>query len=190
MIERAVDAHGDIAWVVADGIIGESARLRTWLEERPLGYVLPARGDELVVTRAGSAGEAGGLSNMLGESEWTRIASAQTTRRAPVEWAQIMLADAELAGEGDPWEHSLLIGRSAARPASPDIYRCHAPAATDLAELVRVAEAKDAVRDCVEFANDNLGLDQYQVRRYEAWYRHVTLCMLAGAYHAAGHQPR
>src|SRR5215472_7993801 len=26
-----------------------------------------------------------------------------------------------------------------------------------------------------------LGLDQYQVRRYDAWYRHVTLCLVAGA---------
>jgi hypothetical protein len=25
-------------------------------------------------------------------------------------------------------------------------------------------------------------LDQYQVRRYDAWYRHITLAMLAHAY--------
>ena len=25
-------------------------------------------------------------------------------------------------------------------------------------------------------------LDHYQVRRYDAWYRHVTLCLVAGAY--------
>jgi SRSO17 transposase len=29
------------------------------------------------------------------------------------------------------------------------------------------------------------GLDQYQVRRYGAWYRHITLAMAAHAYLAA-----
>jgi hypothetical protein len=29
---------------------------------------------------------------------------------------------------------------------------------------------------------DRASLDQYQVRRYDAWYRHVTLAMLAHAY--------
>jgi SRSO17 transposase len=26
-----------------------------------------------------------------------------------------------------------------------------------------------------------VGLDQYQVRRYDGWYRHITLAMLAHA---------
>jgi hypothetical protein len=30
-------------------------------------------------------------------------------------------------------------------------------------------------------AIENVGLDQYQVRRYDAWYRHMTLCLLAAA---------
>jgi hypothetical protein len=34
-----------------------------------------------------------------------------------------------------------------------------------------------------------MGLDQYQVRRYDAWYRHVTLCLVAGAYLAVGERP-
>ncbi|MGB8379720.1 MAG: IS701 family transposase, partial [Dermatophilaceae bacterium] len=27
-----------------------------------------------------------------------------------------------------------------------------------------------------------VGLDQYQVRRYDSWYRHITLAMLAHAF--------
>ncbi len=27
-----------------------------------------------------------------------------------------------------------------------------------------------------------MGLDQYEVRRWDAWYRHVTLALLAHAY--------
>ena len=30
-----------------------------------------------------------------------------------------------------------------------------------------------------------MGLDQYEVRRWDGWYRHITLAMLAHAYLAA-----
>ena len=31
-------------------------------------------------------------------------------------------------------------------------------------------------------AKAGVGLDQYEVRRWDAWYRHITLAMLAYAY--------
>ena len=31
-------------------------------------------------------------------------------------------------------------------------------------------------------AKGQTGLDDYQVRRYDAWYRHITLAMLGHAY--------
>ena len=43
-----------------------------------------------------------------------------------------------------------------------------------LALLVRSSAAKDQV-----------GLDHYQVRRWDAWYRHVTLVLVAQAFLAA-----
>jgi SRSO17 transposase len=33
-------------------------------------------------------------------------------------------------------------------------------------------------------AKGQTGLDHYQVRRYDAWYRHVTLALLANAFRA------
>ena len=32
-----------------------------------------------------------------------------------------------------------------------------------------------------QFAKNETGLDHYQVRRYDAWYRHITLSMLVAA---------
>jgi len=51
-----------------------------------------------------------------------------------------------------------------------------------LAELVRVAGARWAVEECFQAAKNEVGLDHYQVRRYGAWYRHITLAMLAHAF--------
>jgi SRSO17 transposase len=38
------------------------------------------------------------------------------------------------------------------------------------------------VEDCFAEAKGQAGLDHYQVRRYRAWYRHITLAMLAHAF--------
>jgi len=36
--------------------------------------------------------------------------------------------------------------------------------------------------DCFAEAKNETGLDHYQVRLYQAWYRHITLSMLAHAF--------
>ena len=53
---------------------------------------------------------------------------------------------------------------------------------TTLAELAAVAGARWGVEDCFAEAKGEAGLDHYQVRRYDAWYRHATLAVLAHAY--------
>jgi SRSO17 transposase len=40
-----------------------------------------------------------------------------------------------------------------------------------------VAGARWAVEECFQAAKDQVGLDHYQVRRYDAWYWHVTLVL-------------
>ncbi len=51
-----------------------------------------------------------------------------------------------------------------------------------MAELVRVAGRRWTIEECFEEANGEVGLDQYEVRRWDGWYRHITLAMLAHAY--------
>jgi SRSO17 transposase len=48
--------------------------------------------------------------------------------------------------------------------------------------LVRVAGACWAIEACIEAAKGEVGLDQYEVRRWDGWHRHVTLCLLAHAF--------
>jgi SRSO17 transposase len=60
-------------------------------------------------------------------------------------------------------------------------YVCYAPAQVSLAELVAVAGLRWTVECGFQQGKGETGLDHYQVRRYDAWYRHVTLSMLAQA---------
>jgi SRSO17 transposase len=38
------------------------------------------------------------------------------------------------------------------------------------------------IEEVIERAKGEVGLDQYVVRRYDAWYRYVTLALLAHAF--------
>jgi SRSO17 transposase len=47
---------------------------------------------------------------------------------------------------------------------------------------VAVAGRRWTIEESLETAKGEVGLDQYEVRRYPGWYRHITPAMLALAY--------
>ena len=51
--------------------------------------------------------------------------------------------------------------------------------AATLTELATVADLRWRVEECFQQAQNEAGLDQYQVRTCRAWYAHITLSMLA-----------
>ena len=51
-----------------------------------------------------------------------------------------------------------------------------------LQALVHGAGQRWKVEECFELAKDEGGLDQYEVRHWPGWYRHITLAMWALAF--------
>ena len=47
---------------------------------------------------------------------------------------------------------------------------------------MQVAGTRWAIEEGFEEAKSEVGLDQYEVRKWESWYRHITLALLAHAY--------
>ena len=47
---------------------------------------------------------------------------------------------------------------------------------------MRVAGTRWVIEECFEEAKGAAGLDRYEVRRWDGWYRHIALAMLAHAY--------
>ena len=80
------------------------------------------------------------------------------------------------------WQMGLLIRRSPAKPDELAFYLTHAPEGTTLAQLVRVAGTRWTIESLFEAAKSGVGLDQYEVRSWTGWHRHITLAMLAHAY--------
>jgi len=178
MLGRAFAAAVPAAWVAGDEIYGNDGRLRGWLEEQGRPYVLAVSCDHLIWT-AGQQERVDARFTTVPATTWQRL-SAGAGSQGPrlYDWAWLQLtgtSDARMAA----W---VLARRSLSAPSEVAYYRVFGPATTALAVAVRVAGARWAIEESFERAKDLVGLDQYEVRRWPAWYRHVTLALLAHAY--------
>ena len=88
-------------------------------------------------------------------------------------------------GAAQGWEKGLLIRRKPDKPTELAFYLTLAPTSVRLRDLVRVAGQRWTIETCFEAAKGEVGLDQYEVRSWTGWHRHITLAMLAHAYLAA-----
>jgi SRSO17 transposase len=182
MLTRALDAGVPAGWVTGDEVYGQHYRLRAMLEERAMPYVLAVPVNQRVIAAVGGRvveSRADAMAATVAPQAWKRI-SAGAGAKGPrtYHWARIAIRPLEDPGSG----HWLLIRRSLADPAERAFYLCHGPAHTPLRELVRVAGARWAIEESFQTAKGEVGLDQYQVRRWDGWYRHITLAMLAHAF--------
>ena len=75
----------------------------------------------------------------------------------------------------------MLIRRNLSDPSKRAYYRAAGPAQTTLAELVAVTGSRWKIEEGYEQAKGEVGLDQYEVRALRAWYRYVTLSLVAYA---------
>ena len=117
----------------------------------------------------------------LPASAWPRLSAGDGAKGPRLyDWAYL-----PYRGAAPGWRMGLLIRRSPAEPDDLAYHLTHAPEGTTLARLVRVAGTRWTIEGCFEAAKGEVGLDEYEVRSWTGWHRHVTLAMLAHAYLAA-----
>lgn len=186
MLERAFVAGVPAAWVTGDSIYGGDRRLRIWLEQQEQPFVLAVTSDEpLWAVLDGRFGQprADLIAAHIPAKVWRRL-SAGDGAKGPrsYDWARVRLARLQLTAQERRWEHWLLVRRSRHDPTDLAYYVVFAPAGTSLRTLVRVAGQRWRIEQSFELAKSEVGLDQYEVRRWDGWYRHMTLAMFALAY--------
>lgn len=182
MLQRARDAGVPARWITGDTVYGGDRKLRLWLEAQGQAFVLAVACKEPLGAWSPSGSRqvrADQLTAALPAETWERL-SAGAGAKGPrlYDWARV-----RLFRPGQPeWEHWLLVRRSISKPDELAYYVCFCPAGTSLAALVQVAGSRWAIEECLESAKGEVGLDQYEVRKWEAWYRFITLALLAHAY--------
>ena len=73
----------------------------------------------------------------------------------------------------------LLARRAVSNPEEIAYYLAFAPLSVSLQALVQIAGTRYTVEQCIEEAKGEVGLDQYEVRYFHSWYRHLTLAFMA-----------
>jgi SRSO17 transposase len=187
MLARALDAGVPAGWIAADEAYGQDSKFRTFCDQRRIGYVVAVPRNQTIGTGLGTA-RADTLTTQAPLEAWKRLSAGEGAKGPRLyDWARAALPARE--------EHRgrwLLIRRSLTNPDELAFYLCAGPPETTLETLVRVAGSRWAIEECFQQAKTETGLDHYQVRRYQPWYRHITLAMLAHAFLAvtAAHAPK
>jgi SRSO17 transposase len=179
MLARAFAAGVPAEWVVGDTVYGYD-EMRSWLEEQERNYVL-AVPETHTVWIAGQSQPVGLVAALLPPDAWTVLSAGEGSQGPRLyEWAWLSLSMGQ-AGEARGRGSWLLIRRSLSDPSKRAYYRVSGPAATTLEEAVQVAGRRWSIEEGLEEAKGEVGLDQYEVRGYRTWYRHITLALLAHA---------
>ncbi|MFB7025727.1 IS701 family transposase, partial [Streptomyces sp. NPDC056295] len=178
MVRRAIEEKIPFGWVTADAGYGYSKSWRSELERADVFHVMATTRHDTVVTRWAMDHPVHDLFHDLPRQKWKRRSCGNGAHGPRVfDWARV---------EVRPWHredrrHWVIARRSVRRPDEISYYIAYCPTGTTLDQLICVAGARWAVEECFQSAKQECGLDDYQVRRYPGWHRHMTLAMAAHA---------
>jgi SRSO17 transposase len=175
MIERAVAAGLPSKWVTADAVYGSDYHFRIALENQGLGYVVGVRSDFATHLGFRQVRVKALLAEVPADS-WHRLSCGAGAKGPRLyDWALVRTN----CPEPKTYARWLLIRRSVSDPTEVAYFACGGPPGTTVAELVRVAGTRWAIEECFELAKGDCGLDEYEVRSWTGWHRHVTLSLFA-----------
>ena len=163
--------------MTGDSVYGDDRRLRLWLEAQRARLRPGGLGQRICLARMAPHQVKTVLAALPAEG-WTRLSAGVGTKGLRwYEWRWLPLAHPMLPA----WRRWLLVRRSVSDPTDLTAYVVFAPHASALEAVVRVAGSRWTVESCFEEAKGEVGLDQYEVRSWTGWYRHITLAMWAYA---------
>jgi SRSO17 transposase len=176
MLERLFAAGVAAAWVTADSVYGGDTKFRRFLEEREQPFVLAVPSAQ----RIGLTARADAVVASWPPEAWHRLSAGEGSQGPRwYDWAWIPMswrfAPAGMA-------HWLLARRSVSQPGELAYYFVFGPADATLEQVAQIAGTRWQVEQAFELAKQEVGLDEYEVRHWPGWYRHITLAMFALAY--------
>ena len=175
MIERAWSAGLRPRWVLGDEVYGSDSKTRRFLESHGQPYVLAVSSQQRL-WKDYRQQRVDRIADTIPSEAWLRLNVADGAKGPRMyDWA---------AGRfGEPTQTGLvrwlLVRRQIESPAERGYYLCLAPPEATAQDLAVAAGQRWSIECCFESAKQETGLDDYEVRSWHGWYRHVTLSMLA-----------
>jgi SRSO17 transposase len=175
MLARAWHLGVTATWVTGDTVYGHDGKLRRFLEENKQPYVLAVPANQSLFDGV-SRCTIGAIAEELASHEWQR-SSAGTGSKGPrfYDWAVRAFGPVDER----QWQFWLVVRRHRERPEERAYFFARGPAAMSREVLIGVAGTRWRVEECLELAKSDCGLDEYEVRSWTGWHRHVTLSLFA-----------
>ena len=178
MLARAFENGFSPKWVLADEVYGSDSKFRRFLEERNQPYVLAVSSQQRLWAGLRQQ-RLDALVKEIPDENWSRLSVADGTKGPRVyDWAAGRFGIPTVGGL-IRW---VLFRRSVEKPQELAYYLCLSSAGTTAPELAQAAGQRWNIECCFEAAKLETGLDEYEVRSWHGWYRHITLSMLALAF--------
>jgi len=177
MLKRTLAAGVRAKWVTADEVYGSDSKFRRFCEERGLGYVV-AISSQAHLFLDGLRCRVSEHVQQFSKKQWRRLSCGPGQKGERLyDWAYVSWP----SPDDDNCTRGFLVRRSLTDPDDIAYFFTNAPKRTTLKTIVRVAGSRWAIEECFEQAKQETGLNEYEVRSWIGWHRHITLSMLAHA---------
>ena len=206
MLEHAWEQGVPIRWVTGDEVYGDSTKVREAIKGEEGHYYVLAVSSNTPVWRERPAVESptedaegrphtkprlandapppttvAAVVAEWPEGQWSRLTVAEGEKGPRIyDWAYARIVESRDGLPGpDAW---LLARRSLSDPTDIAYYLSNAPVDTPLLKLAQIASTRYVIEQLIEESKGETGLDEYEVRHWHSWYRHITLSMMALAW--------
>ncbi len=183
MLAHAFKAGVPAAWVTADSVYGGDFTLRKEVTERNQRSVFAVTSTQSLWVWENGVPRQRPIRDVVAQvapEAWVTLSAGDGAKGPRVyEWSWGSVRESAFQ-EG--WREWWMARRSLSDPTDIAYYLACAPAETTLQKLAGVAGMRWAVEETLETGKGEVGLDQYEVRKWTGWYRHITLALLAHAF--------
>jgi SRSO17 transposase len=178
MLERVLVKGFSPEWVLADEVYGSDSKFRRFLDEREQPYVLAVSSQQRLWVELRQE-RLDALVKAISAEHWFQLSVGDGAKGPRVyDWAAASFG-VPVTGNLHRW---VLFRRSIEKPEEYAYYLCLAPAGVGADALAQAAGRRWHIECCFEAGKQETGLDDYEVRLWHGWYRHITLSMLALAF--------
>ena len=175
MIQDATEAGIPYMWVTGDCVYGDYRKIRLWLEDNQKCYVMSVSGKEYV-WKGTKQVQIGSILKNLPKEGWFEASCGDGSKGARVyDWMTVEINQPV----NEEWKRCMLVRRSKTDPDKLRAYICFGPSDTTDKKFVEIAGTRWTVERCFAESKSETGLDQYEVRSYNGWYKHITFSCVA-----------
>ena len=178
MIKEATSAKTPYRWVTGDCVYGDSRIIREWLERNRKNYVLCLSSKEYIET-GDQYMSVGNILKDLPSCGWFLSSCGNGSKGARMyEWKTIEITPPAETG----YKRWLLVRRSLTDNEDMQTYICFAPEGALATKFIEVAGTRWTVESCFKESKSLVGMDEYEFRSYDSWYKHITFACIALAF--------